>query len=143
MGVEADEIIRGMWQGSRPTSVADLRSAGFDTLVLCAAEIQPGSHALRGIRYIRCPLVDGPFMTEGMWDTAFETACAVAGCVAEGNRVLVTCQAGLNRSGLVSAIALHVLTGMTGRECVDHVQLCRPGSLFNPVFTHALKTRLN
>lgn len=55
-----------------------------------------------------------------------------------GKRVLVTCQAGLNRSGLVSAISLHLLYGWEGSQCVRQVQLRRPDALFNLGFVHAI-----
>lgn len=46
----------------------------------------------------------------------------VAGWVVGGSRVLVHCQAGLNRSSLVSAITIRKLTGMSGEDVVARMR---------------------
>ena len=142
MSLDASPIVPGLWQGSAPTSVADLRQHGIDLLVLCAVEIQPSDAALRGISFMRVPLTDDGRMPDAEWDLAFESGCVVAQLVREGHQVLVTCAMGRNRSGLVSAIALHVLTGKPGSTCVDWVQRRRPNALTNPAFVAALTARL-
>ncbi len=53
---------------------------------------------------------------------------------------MVTCMAGINRSGLVSAVTLHMMTGRSGKDCVRHIQQCRPGALRNPRFVEWLST---
>jgi len=58
--------------------------------------------------------------------------------VTDGRRVLVTCAAGLNRSGLVTAIAMHILTRHSGITCVQHVQNRRAGALSNRQFRRVL-----
>ena len=51
-----------------------------------------------------------------------------------GRRVLVRCQAGYNRSGLVVALALMRL-GFTGQDAVARVRIARgPYALSNPHF---------
>jgi protein-tyrosine phosphatase len=54
--------------------------------------------------------------------------------VKAGRNVLVTCMAGQNRSGIVTAMALCKLTGASGQECVDHVSRTRPFALNNRTF---------
>lgn len=55
----------------------------------------------------------------------------------------MTCAAGLNRSGLVSALTLHLLLGWGGKRCAAHVQgkrMTRDGrhALYNQEFVRAL-----
>jgi protein-tyrosine phosphatase len=65
---------------------------------------------------------------------AAEVAREVARRVRRGQRVLVTCAAGLNRSGLVSGLALRRL-GVDGPEAVELVRRARgPRALGNPAF---------
>jgi protein-tyrosine phosphatase len=51
----------------------------------------------------------------------------------------VTCWAGRNRSGLVTAIALHKLTGFSGVQCVRIIRKARPLALTNLQFRAAIK----
>ena len=61
-------------------------------------------------------------------------AALVAGRLAEGRRVLVRCQAGLNRSSLVAARAL-VLSGWAPADAVAAIRAARsPNCLFNREF---------
>jgi protein-tyrosine phosphatase len=54
-----------------------------------------------------------------------------------GERVLVHCQMGLNRSALVAGLIL-VHTGMAGAAAVARLQERRPGALFNERFCEYL-----
>jgi protein-tyrosine phosphatase len=61
-------------------------------------------------------------------------AARVANDVLDGKKVLVRCQAGYNRSGLVVALALKAL-GMTGEDAVDLIHQQRsPWALCNTSF---------
>ncbi len=57
--------------------------------------------------------------------------------VATGNRVLVHCLMGLNRSALVAGLALRHF-GLTGAEAVARLKQRRPGALYNDVFAEYL-----
>jgi len=57
-----------------------------------------------------------------------------------GERVLVTCWQGRNRSALVAALALYLLSGADGGGILRHIQGRRPGALTNPVFAHAVRS---
>lgn len=115
-----------------------MRAAGFDVLVLCAREFQPPATHYPGVDVIHAPLDDA-------WTVPIQAAVRAAREVALRlylrQRVLVTCNQGRNRSGLVSALALWYLGGNSGRRCADHVRARRPGALSNPVFYQWL-TRL-
>jgi len=54
--------------------------------------------------------------------------------LAERRKVLVTCWQGKNRSGLVSAIGLHLHLGISGKAAARIVQTRRKGALRNPQF---------
>lgn len=140
--VEGTKLLPGLYQGSAPKSVDDLRAAGVDLLVLCARELQPTRENLRGIPYLRCPLDDNGILRERQWDRAFATAFEVAEAVERGSLVLVTCIEGRNRSGLVNGITIHLLTGAPGCKVADYIQKRRPTSLSNKSFRRALCRRL-
>lgn len=113
--------------------------ARFDILVLCAEELQPSSRHFPYTTVLRCPLRDDPNgLKKQQARMVIRTAQTVARAVRSGRRCLVTCNAGLNRSGLVTATALHLLTGYSGFECVSIVQERRPGALFNEAFVDEL-----
>lgn len=58
-----------------------------------------------------------------------------------GRRVLVTCAAGRNRSGLVSALALMKRRGLSGEEAVARVQAMRKDALTNESFAEYVRSR--
>ena len=136
----ATQIARGLWQGPfPPPDAVDLRSSGFDVLVLCAKEAQPPASAYPGV-----DVVHAPFDDRGQPPTLHElttAACAARVAASErsaGRSVLVTCWMGQNRSGLVSALALRFLTGLSGEDCRRIVQARVPGALANPYFVEVL-----
>jgi protein-tyrosine phosphatase len=56
---------------------------------------------------------------------AFSIAGWLARRIREGRTVLVTCQQGRNRSGLVTALTLVALTGASGNRCARAVKARR------------------
>ena len=61
-----------------------------------------------------------------------------AALIVAGERVLVHCQMGLNRSALVAGLVL-VYNGLSGEDAVQRLQARRPGSLYNDVFATYLR----
>jgi protein-tyrosine phosphatase len=131
----ADKIHTCLFQGGAPPTGDALAKAGIDVLVLCAAENQDAS-VYNDIEVICAPGDDDPRVSRMMQFVPIWTKAAalVAERVRTGKNVLVTCMAGQNRSGMVTAIALHYLTGMTGEECVEHLQSRRMWALHNDTF---------
>lgn len=100
--------------------------------------LPPGAVDLVVLAADDCQQLDVPFGTSvirrGFRDTghpglraelepiAIGLAHEVAKMVAAGKRVLVTCRSGLNRSGLISAIAIRILTGASAQEAIDAVR---------------------
>jgi protein-tyrosine phosphatase len=135
MSYKADKIVDRLYQGSRPPAGDGLKNAGVDVLVLCAREWQDAD-AYEGLEVICAPGDDdsrahrmAKFLPT--WKAA---ARQVVEHVKAGRTVLVTCMAGLNRSGMVTALALTELTNLSGEKIVELVQSRRTDALCNPTF---------
>lgn len=124
MRVDANYIVSGLYQGSEPPTGTILADQGFRLLVLCARGIQPPAAAFPGMRVIHCPLEDDQrsALSESEWRRARGAAVEIAVAMRQGLSVLVTCAAGINRSAVVTALALHELYGYSGRAAADVVR---------------------
>lgn len=142
--IEAHEIVQQLWQGSQPPTGSKLAKRGFDAVVLCAREYQPPRSYFPGVQVLHAPNEDDPLfpMSKEELETAVWAATRVHGLLEQGKKVLVTCMAGINRSGLVVALSLHKTFGYSGQSCIDIVRdrrLLRDGvALRNPQFVDAL-----
>jgi hypothetical protein len=150
-GVDADFIGRlessggELYQGSAPPPGHVLSRLGFDVLVLTAEELLPLQSAehFPGLEVILCPLHDHETLKDlrpGDMDRAAATAKLLADRLRDGKQVLVTCNEGRNRSGLIDALVTHLLTGKPGAWCVNHVRSHRFMALRNPLFVRELCT---
>lgn len=134
--MDANRIARRLWQGSHPPYGPTLRQNGVDTLVLCAIEHQDSPERYPGVKVIHAPMDDGAVVPITL---AMRTAERVARELRANRRVMIACHAGLNRSGLVSALTLWLVTGASGAACVNRVQAARPEALCNPAFERFLR----
>ena len=115
-------------QGSKPPVGVPLP---FDVVVLAAWEHQ---YDMPGFEVIKVPL-DDEFeepVTEEDRKSIRDAARAVARHIRARRRVLVTCHAGRNRSGVIAGLAL-VQLGVPGREAARRIRHLRDG-LTNPHF---------
>lgn len=138
--IDATHIAGTIYQGGAPPLGAELACAGFRVLVLCAREIQPSADLFSDLVIVHAPTDDAdrpPLPVE--YTNARQAAIVVALAAMRGVPVLVTCAQGRNRSGLVTALALHRLTGEGGAACARHVRRCRAGALTNPHFLALLR----
>lgn len=133
---DASRIAPRLWQGADPPQGTFLRRMNVDVLILCAEERQHDPSLFPGLIIVKAPMDDGEVVPV---DTAMKAAKAAASLHRAGNRILVCCHAGLNRSGLVTALTLHRLTGASGKRCVEKVQAARPWALCNEVFRQYLE----
>lgn len=135
----ASRIHPRLWQGDKHSLHRRLVSQ-FDVVVLCAAEVQPPLCEFpRHVKVIRCPLHDREVpLSEEEANRVMHTAQRAARSVVRKRRTLITCHGGFNRSGLVMATTLHLLTGQPGFECVEIVRRRRTGALFNREFVRSL-----
>jgi len=137
-----DEVWPGICVGSHPPRGDWAQRAGFQLLVLTAFQRQPPAEQYQGVLVVHAPLTDDAFeIVEGDWERAMLAAQEVASVSCSGQRVLVSCVEGRNRSGLVAALAVHILTGMSGQDACSKVQAGRSGSLYNWHFVQALRDR--
>lgn len=128
--IDADRILPHLYQGAHPPEGPILRQFGFDALVLCALEHQ-NCNDYPGLRIAAAPMDDCPTVPK---KTAHAAARFVTMAIRSGQRVYVACHMGLNRSGLVTALAVRELTGWSGRAAARMVQARRAGALSNEHF---------
>jgi hypothetical protein len=157
--LDASCLYPGLYQGSAPPVGPLLCASGINVVVLCALEWQPPKYVANpcqqimgydgksppypGVEVVYAPNDDDfcEAPSREILQTTIKAASYVAQQIRQGKSALVTCWAGRNRSGLVSAIALHRLTGLPGAECAKMVQKVRPKALGNPQFI-ALLSRI-
>jgi protein-tyrosine phosphatase len=114
--------------------VAGLRALGIEVVVCCQRQDDPELRAV--VDYWHVPLSDGQHCD---YDAAWRTAMSVADAVRDARPVLVHCAAGVNRSGLVNALAVREITGCSGAEAMARVRRARPGALTNEWFVQHLR----
>lgn len=127
-----------LWQGGCPPPGDTLARQGWKSLVLCAEE-WTNAGLYQDIEVLCAPNQDNGLLTQKQWERARSAARWVARRIEQNQKVLVTCMAGLNRSGLVTALVLHERMGWCGARCVSHVKQARDEfALTNPAFVNAL-----
>jgi len=125
-------VAKNLIQGSAPSPLQKI-SKTADVLVLCASQYQPPACLFPGVRVVRAGIRDD-VPTQKEIEIAMLAAYVVAQELHRGKRCLVTCMAGLNRSGLVSGLALRYL-GWSGRDASRAVRAARgQHALSNPWF---------
>lgn len=133
--MSADRVAPKLWMGSAPPTDRALADRGFDVVVLAAKEYQP--HGFRGIEVIRVPMDDAQLSDREAW-AAYDAASQVVAHLRAGRRVLVTCMMGLNRSGLITALALKGL-GVPEQRAIAMVRGARgPRALHNRSFVREI-----
>ena len=133
--------------GDASDAVAALDGKRFDLVIFCAREFGPPPQSLldsssaRHTRAYHVPLRDG-HLTEEETFLAANAANYASKAFASGERVLVTCMVGKNRSPLLVALAYHMITGDGGAEALRHVRERRTRldgwALENPMFVKLL-----
>ena len=121
--VGANRVVSGVWMGSAPPDGMRVRDGGFDVVVLAAAEYQPAASLFPGIEVIHAPLDDAR-PSKRQIGIALHAANEVVKRRREHKRVLVTCYLGLNRSGLITALAL-VQLGVRPKTAIACVRAAR------------------
>jgi hypothetical protein len=135
-----NEIIPNLFMGAAPPINVDYDKS-FGCLVLCAAEYQPSSHCFPGLDVLNCPFTDSADpINASMSDLIDRTSRRVAEMVKSNEPVLVTCLAGLNRSGLVTALAMSKFLKHDINKTIGLIKSNRaPAALSNPYFVSLLK----
>lgn len=134
--LDASAVARRLWVGSKPPLDRDLPE--FDTLFLCAAEVQPIVLGF-GRQVIRVPIPDSTLSPYEL-KRALIGGTQVAEALRARRRVLVTCYAGRNRSALVASLGLLQVTRMAPTQLVKLMRERRhPAALDNPHFVEILQ----
>ena len=126
-----------LYIGPRPT----YSIVGFDVVVFAARQYQPRLPGFRG-RVIHAGIDDQP--TRGIDELeqhkTRSAAKAVARALYDGERVLVTCEMGLNRSALIAGLALRMCSRLSTEQIVLLIRGCRgEQALSNPSFVEYLR----
>lgn len=139
-----NKIWATLWQGSAPPYGTDLKALGFDVVVLTAKDNSDPSVYPADVEFVVAPGDDDtrPHRVAGFAPGWIKAGKQVAEQVRGGKNVLVTCMAGLNRSGFVIVVALHTLTGWPVQDCIDLLQSKRMMSLNNTAFADYLLKNL-
>lgn len=116
----------------------------YDVIVLCAEELQPegdSERAYRPTRLICAPNDDsGNEFSKEQATIADVAARQATKEYAQGRRILVSCAQGRNRSGLVMALILHRVFGMSGEKAIRVIRAKVPTALTNQEFVKFLLT---
>jgi protein-tyrosine phosphatase len=141
------EILPGLWQGGtddwdvmgyhclpKYEKIARISKRDFDTVITLYAAAKPVDWHVRELRF-------------GMWDSnlsdielddLFDIVQMAHTDWLRGKKVLVRCQAGWNRSGLVTALVL-IREGYSAAEAIRLIRSKRnPAALCNPDFVEWL-----
>jgi protein-tyrosine phosphatase len=140
-----NEIVEGIAMGGAIHESSDAFSV-FDTLVFCAGEWQPhvafpdDENRKFQPQILRVPYDDSyEALTPSVLAHLDRSANKIVDWHKEGQKVLITCMAGRNRSGLLVALVLRLRFEMTGKAAIDLIKEKRgPFALTNRVFTSYL-----
>lgn len=110
------QVAENLWMGGCPRDVAPQ----FDTIVdlYCGEryKIRPSQI------HVRCAMLDSPDLPE---PALLDAVVEMIGVGVERGPTLVHCQAGLNRSGLLTALSLIKFAGMKPGEAIAHLRESR------------------
>lgn len=144
MIIDGTRIWKTLYQGGTPIEGSRLCKNDFNILVLMAEEIQPEAWKFPGIHVIRLPMRDEPtLLTPQQIGLVRGVSRELARHLTFGRKVLVTCRAGLNRSGLMVAATLLRASAMSPVEAIQTIRRHRSAkALSNPAFVHAIVTEM-
>lgn len=143
--LDANEIIPGLWVGSKPPKGEFLYKNGYTHVVLCSPDYQLPMSAFPEVNVIHCPFEDiDAIMSNHTMALVFVTAKLVAAHHKAGGKVLVTCYAGQNRSALIAALALRILgySAFFAIECIREKRFkkCLDNKCFERIVSGANKS---
>ena len=137
------EILPRLWQGgtaerdqlhnSKHFSTAT-KDQPFTSVVTLDAQSQPVKW---GVKEYRFGIEDGPIERQQIKDILKAADWAYEQWKAK-EIVLIRCQAGANRSGLIMALVL-MKDGWSAKKAIDHIRLRRSFALSNSAFVAWLK----
>jgi protein-tyrosine phosphatase len=127
-GVDASRVADKLYIGSYNPDDELYRKIGFQHVVRVAKELPKSDFYLD----------DGPLDAYNLAQ-AFMAAENVSAALRAGQRTIVTCHLGMNRSALVAGMAMKRVYGMPGPDVVSQIRFCRSkDALGNPAFADYL-----
>ncbi len=130
--MEIFEIAPGLYQSTKIDNVELFLSYGFDTVI----DLEGGFDKVLsgwnlGGSYLYWHIFDMPWLPnkDRLWNVAHFGFSAWE----HGDKVLIHCSMGRNRSGLIMGCILRLIP-MKGPDIVKLIQEKRPGSLTNQIF---------
>lgn len=145
----ADEVSPHLWVSAMPEPSWPLVPWGIGLLVSTSDHLPPqaarriewgtrgGAVGEGNLVYLHWPIEDGmlPNLQAGSAVVAM-----VVFALQGGTKVLVHCQEGRNRSGLIAALAIREIHQCSGQEALMQVRARRPGMLSNRRFASYLES---
>ena len=117
----ASEILPNhLWMGG----LQAFCEVAVDLWVHCAYELRPDGVENTVPRFLWVRLDDSRALTPKELVAAKQAAYEAAGAIRSGQRVLISCSMGINRSGLVAGLALKYL-GWSGAAAIELLRLRR------------------
>lgn len=134
------EMVPGLlWHGGCPVDFGWVRETGIEAVVdLADADTYPPAGEIADTTYLKCPLVDGEDVPDP--EVTLRLAGLVAGLLRSERRTLVHCTFGRNRSGLVVALVVRDLLGLSGAQALAYVQERRHRTVNNAAFAEWLRS---
>lgn len=127
-------VTQQLAQGSAPPPERELP---FDLVVLAAGEYQPSQAQFPRTTLIHAPL-DDAMPSRAEVALAKQVALTIVNALQRGQRVLVTCFMGRNRSGFINGLVLITL-GWSSLDAVTMIRNARgENALTNPHFVEVL-----
>jgi len=124
-----------IWQGPYLEIPYDLKVANFDLVIYAAQECPPLNHHCGAVlKYY--PNDDEQCAPETeiykkILNNAKKAVPDVVEMIKSGKNVLITCNQGINRSSLVTGLAIKALSGLSGWDVVNLIKDKRSGALTN------------
>lgn len=109
------------------------------THVYAMAPTKPDPHLGELSTYWHYPIPDGRLVSNTQTEL-LQRASEACRVIDQGTAVMTMCNAGRNRSGLLSALIVREYTGVPGSVAMDIVRHHRPNALANDYFAEWLET---
>ncbi len=132
-GIEIDKVYPNLFQSSSirwPCDKWRVKEHGITHVIDLQGTFDPCMDWL--VAYTYWPIKDEPVLPD--MSMLQEIVLYVVERINCGNKVLVHCTAGYNRSGLINALAIRRLANVTGKRAIEILRNARPGSLSNETF---------
>lgn len=113
-GINADRVAPRLYIGAYESNTRALRAAGFTKVIRVAKEL-PHDY----------PLDDSSDVSAVFLEPAMHAAAEARNAIVRGQRVLITCAMGINRSAFVAAVVMIKLYRMPPQQAIAQIRAAR------------------